>query len=271
MCDAYTSFAEVYDLFMDNVPYDDWSRRIDLLLKEYLPRRSDQAPMVLDLGCGTGQITRRLRDMGYDMTGVDGSDEMLYIARSKENDDSILYICQDMRQLDLFGTYNAVVSVCDCMNYITDIDDLTEVFFRVNNFLDPGGLFIFDINTIYKYENELSDNTFAENREEGSFIWENSYDRAERMNYYDLTLYIRKHKDSYSRFFEEHIQRAYSREEIVSALEKAGLMLIEVLDTDSGLAVRPDSEKITFVAREYMKDPLRPGFYKDGTRQKGLL
>ncbi|MGN0242311.1 MAG: class I SAM-dependent DNA methyltransferase [Candidatus Weimeria sp.] len=303
MCDSYTSFAEVYDLFMDNVPYDRWAKEIDTLLKKYLPPAAEKTeasdsgksavnaqdkPMVLDLGCGTGQITRRLRDMGYDMTGVDSSDEMLEIARAHEiertdalpqenesvdasviqlYDDSILYICQDMRELDLFGTYQGVVSVCDCMNYITDKDDFLKVLRRVNNFLHPGGVFIFDINTEYKYEKVLADNTFAENRDEGSFIWENEYDCDKKLNIYDLTLYIRGQDGRFDRFFEQHLQRSYRKSEIVEMIEAAGLEPVEILDTDTFEEPSPTSEKITFVAREHLKDPDRPGFYKDGSRQ----
>lgn len=269
MCESYTSFAEVYDLFMDNVPYDSWAAGIDTLLKKYLPPAAEK-PMVLDLGCGTGQITRRLRDMGYDMTGVDSSDEMLEIARGHESDDSILYICQDMRELDLFGTYQGVVSVCDCMNYITDKDDFLAVLKRVNNFLHPGGVFIFDINTEYKYEKVLADNTFAENRDEGSFIWENEYDNDKKLNIYDLTLFIRGGEGRFDKFFEQHLQRCYQRVEIEDMIEAAGLELVEILDTDTFEEPSPTSEKITFVAREHLKDPDRPGFYKDGSRQAQL-
>ena len=123
--DEYTAFANVYDEFMDNVPYDDWTSYIASLLKEYDVKDKD---LVLDLGCGTGKITRCLRDYGYDMIGVDSSVEMLDIAIEKESnkqdeDGSILYLNQDMRELDLYGTVKAVVSICDCMNYITDFDD----------------------------------------------------------------------------------------------------------------------------------------------------
>lgn len=265
MCDSYTSFAEVYDLFMDNVPYDRWASGIDSLLQKYLP--SADKPMILDLGCGTGQITRRLRDKGYDMTGVDSSYEMLEIARAHENDNTILYLCQDMRDLDLFGTYQGVVSVCDCLNYITDQGDLLRVFERVNNFLHPGGVFIFDINTVYKYEKVLADNTFAENRDEGSFIWENEYDSSTGLNEYDLTLFIREDDGRFAKYFEEHLQKAYPKHLIEELLEEAGLELIEELDTDTFGETVPTSEKITFVAREHLKDPEHPGYYKDGSKQ----
>ena len=172
---AYTGFAQVYDIFMDNVPYDNWTEYLTGLLQEYGVKDG----LVLELGCGTGKVTRRLALKGYDMIGIDLSDEMLEIAREKEySDDSwteaakpegdlngrnpILYLQQDMREFELFGTVSAVVSICDSMNYITSEEDLIKVFQLVNNYLDPGGLFIFDMNTEYKYKNLLGDATIAE-------------------------------------------------------------------------------------------------------------
>ncbi|MDD6182443.1 MAG: class I SAM-dependent methyltransferase, partial [Lachnospiraceae bacterium] len=185
--DAYTSFAEVYDMFMDNVPYEEWSRYLTELLKEY---RIEEG-VVCELGCGTGKMTRLLADAGYDMIGVDMSEDMLAIA-SMENPQQILYLCQDMRELELYGTVAAVVSVCDSMNYLLEEDDLLEVFQRVNEYLEPGGVFLFDLNTIYKYETLLGETTICENRPEGSFIWENYYDAEEQINEYDLTLFIQE-------------------------------------------------------------------------------
>lgn len=271
MCESYTTFAEVYDLFMDNVPYDRWAAGIDSLLKKYLPKTAEAAkPMVLDLGCGTGQITRRLKNLGYDMTGVDSSCDMLDVAREAESDDSILYICQDMRELDLFGTYQAAVSVCDCMNYLTDEKDFLRTLKKVNNFLHPGGVFIFDINTPYKYEKVLSDNTFAENRDEGSFIWENEFDTRTGLNEYDLTLFIRADDGRYEKYFEQHLQRSYTRSQVEHMIAEAGLELVEVMDTDTFLPPLETSEKITFVTREHLKDPARPGFYRNGERAPEL-
>ena len=186
---AYTGFAQVYDIFMDNVPYDDWTNYLAGLLKEY----NVHSGLVLELGCGTGSITRRLAAKGYDMIGIDISEEMLEIARDREynqdyNDSenfietdkqskgsSILYLQQDMREFELFGTVTAVVSICDSMNYITSEEDLLKVLQLVNNYLDAGGILIFDMNTVHKYKDILADNTIAENREDCSFIWDNYY------------------------------------------------------------------------------------------------
>ena len=193
--EAYTSFAQVYDLFMDNVPYEAWSNYVE----EILAKEGIRDGILLDLGCGTGKMTRIMADKGFDMIGIDNSMEMLDMAREyeydREEDSGILYLLQDMREFELYGTVRAVYSACDCLNYIMEEDELLTVFRLVNNYLDPKGLFIFDMNTSYKYEHLLAENTIAENREEGSFIWENYYDKEEQVNEYDLTLFIKESED----------------------------------------------------------------------------
>lgn len=243
--DAYTSFAEVYDMFMDNVPYEEWSRYLTELLKEY---RIEEG-VVCELGCGTGKMTRLLADAGYDMIGVDMSEDMLAIA-SMENPQRILYLCQDMRELELYGTVAAVVSVCDSMNYLLEEDDLLEVFQRVNEYLEPGGVFLFDLNTIYKYETLLGETTICENRPEGSFIWENYYDAEEQINEYDLTLFIQEKENLYRKFEETHYQRGYSMEKIRTLLEEAGMEFVTAYDACTKNPPREDSERIYIVARE---------------------
>lgn len=243
--DAYTSFAEVYDMFMDNVPYEEWSRYLMELLKEY----HIEEGVVCELGCGTGKMTRLLADAGYDMIGVDMSEDMLAIA-SMENPQQILYLCQDMRELELYGTVAAVVSVCDSMNYLLEEEDLLEVFQRVNEYLEPGGVFLFDLNTIYKYETLLGETTICENRPEGSFIWENYYDAEEQINEYDLTLFIQEKENLYRKFEETHYQRGYSLEKIRTLLEEAGMEFVTAYDACTKNPPREDSERIYIVARE---------------------
>ena len=243
--DAYTSFAEVYDMFRDNVPYEEWSRYLTELLKEY---RIEEG-VVCELGCGTGKMTRLLADAGYDMIGVDMSEDMLAIA-SMENPQQILYLCQDMRELELYGTVAAVVSVCDSMNYLLEEDDLLEVFQRVNEYLEPGGVFLFDLNTIYKYETLLGETTICENRPEGSFIWENYYDAEEQINEYDLTLFIQEKENLYRKFEETHYQRGYSMEKIRTLLEEAGMEFVTAYDACTKNPPRENSERIYIVARE---------------------
>ena len=172
--EAYGKFAQVYDLFMDNVDYEGWADCLEKHLKE----EGIEDGLVLELGCGTGTMTGLLARRGYDMIGVDNSEEMLAEAMEKKVEDGldILYLLQDMQEFELYGTVRAAVSVCDSLNYITEKEELLQVFRLVNNYLDPGGIFLFDMNTVHKYRDILGDDTIAENRDEGSFIWENSYD-----------------------------------------------------------------------------------------------
>lgn len=249
--EAYTSFAEVYDAFMDNIPYEDWARYVGGLLREYGIRDG----LVLELGCGTGSMTELLAGAGYDMIGVDNSLEMLQIAIEKreESGHEILYLCQDMREFELYGTVRAVVSVCDSMNYITQYQDLIQVFGLVNNYLDPGGIFIFDLNTEYKYREILGDSTVAESREDSAFIWENAFDEESGINQYDLTLFVREEGELYCRYEETHFQRAYRVQEIMDALKEAGLEPVAVYDAFTKKPVRKDSQRIYVIAREQRK------------------
>ena len=243
--DAYSSFAQVYDLFMDNVPYEEWSQRITDLLKEY----GIEDGLLLDLGCGTGKLTRIMEEKGFDMIGVDNSFEMLDIARETSKE-SILYLLQDMREFELYGTVRAVYSACDSVNYILEEEDLRSVFSLVNNYLDPKGIFIFDINTKYKYEELLAENTIAETREEGSFIWDNFYDTEDEINEYDLTLYIKDEDARFVRFQETHYQRCYTVDTIQRLLKEAGMEFVAAFDEYSNNPVHSESERILIVARE---------------------
>lgn len=161
----------------------------------------------------------------------------------------ILYLLEDMRELELYGSVRAVVSVCDSMNYILEEADLREVFSRVHEYLEEDGVFIFDLNTVYKYRDLLGETTIAENREEGSFIWENYFDEESAVNEYDLTLYIREDGESYRRFEEVHYQRAYDLKTIDRLLADAGMELTAAYDAFTKEPVRDDSERIYVVAR----------------------
>lgn len=250
--DSYTSFAKVYDTFMDNVPYEEWSDYVHQLLREY----GVESGIILDLGCGTGSITERLAGKGYDMIGIDYSEEMLNIAMEKpsQSEYDILYLLQDMREFELYGTVNGVVSICDSMNYIVDEEDLLEVFRLVNNYLDPGGIFIFDLNTIYKYKELLGEQTIAENRDECSFIWENYYDEEEFINEYELTLFMRdKDSELYEKFQEVHYQRAYELESVIGLLEQAGLEFLTIYEAMSKEAPTDECERVYVIARECTK------------------
>ena len=246
--DAYTGFAAVYDLFMEDVPYVEWSRWILEVLKKY----GIKDGLVLDLGCGTGRMTELLAQAGYDMIGIDQSEEMLEIAMEKKerSGHDILYLCQDMRAYELYGTVRAVVSVCDSMNYVLEEEESLHILSAAaRNYLDYGGLFVFDLNTVYKYRELLGEQTIAENRDEGSFIWENVYDEEERINEYDLTLFIREDSGYYRKYEESHYQRAYPMDTVRVLVEQSGLELLELLDAYTQEPARADSERVCVVCR----------------------
>ena len=247
--EAYTSFAAVYDTFMDNIPYEEWEKYLKSLLYEYGVREG----LVLELGCGTGNMTEILAQSGYDMIGVDNAEEMLEIAIEKRMKSGldILYLQQDMREFELYGTVKAIVSVCDSVNYILEEEELEEVFRLVNNYLDPGGVFIFDFNTVYKYREILGDQTIAENREECSFIWDNYYSEEERINEYELSLFIREgDSELYRKYQETHFQKAYDLETMKRLITQSGLEYITAYDAFTKEAPTRVSERIYVIARE---------------------
>lgn len=257
--EAYTGFAAVYDTFMDNIPYEEWAAYIRKRLVQYDIRDG----LLLDLGCGTGTLTEIMAQNGYDMIGVDVSEEMLEIAMDKRiaSGHDILYLLQDMREFELYGTVRAVYSICDSLNYITDPEELVQVFRWVNNYLDPGGMFIFDFNTEYKYREVLGDQTIAEAREDCSFIWDNYYYEEEKINEYELNLFLKEEGDDsgegelYRRFRETHFQRAYTLEEIRQIVEASGLEFVTAYEAFTKDDPSCESERIYVIAREQGKVP----------------
>lgn len=288
MRESYGSFARVYDELMDNVPYEEWAEFLINTLKEYGvgqagevnksgktcgDKKQDETEKnlaaerntVLDLGCGTGTLTGMLWKAGFDMIGIDNSEEMLEVAMEKQagNGGEILYLLQDMREFELYGTVGAVYSVCDSLNYILKDEDMVQVFSLVHNYLYPGGVFVFDFNTVYKYEKVIGDAVIAENREDCSFIWENWYHDKEQINEYDLTIFMRETEDTgggfegqgvpYRAFRETHYQRGYTLSRMKDFLAEAGLLFIRALDADTRGEVREESERIYVIAKENRK------------------
>lgn len=282
--DAYTDFADVYDELMDDTPYREWCDFIVEILGKYGAGTEpaddnlrQERNTILDLGCGTGTLTELLARKGYDMIGVDNAQEMLQIAMEKREKSGldILYLLQDMRELELYGTVGAVVSICDSLNYLLAEEDIVQTFERVNNYLYPQGLFIFDFNTVYKYAVVIGDATIAENREDCSFIWENYYHEDEEINEYDLTVFVAEERNErredglaadvaertmygqtaqrFRRFQEVHYQRGYRLEQMKALLLQAGLDFVEALDADTHETVTEESERIYVVARKGAK------------------
>ncbi len=232
---------------MKDVDYGEWTDYIEELFKA-----NDVKPsMVLDLGCGTGSFCIEMAQRGYEMIGVDLSPDMLSCAKAKSlgKNLDILYLNQDITGFELYGTVDAVVSLMDSMNYVTYKKDIKQVFKLVKNYLNPGGLFIFDLNSSYKLKKILGDNVFYSVDDDISYIWQNSFDNAKKISRFDLTFFARA-GEKYDRFDETHYERAYEVHEMKKMLEDAGLMLCAVY---RGFEQKPplrSSERIFFVCRK---------------------
>jgi len=281
--EAYTGFAEVYDIFMDNIPYEQWAKYVIKLLGNNGVNAQIENPSIVDLGCGTGTFTKILSDAGFQMIGIDNSQEMLMIASSKkeeieeieeieeseeseeceeieeyeesevsqgyQNSDSIVYTLQDMRDFAVPYPVAAIVSVCDSMNYIIEEEELSEVFKCVKEALDENGVFIFDMKTQHFYRDILGESTIAENRENAAFIWENYYYEEESINEYEMTIFIEEEKGLFRKYEETHIQRGYTIEEVKVSLAVSGLEIVNIYDAFTQNPPTKNSERIYFVVK----------------------
>ncbi|NMA83504.1 MAG: class I SAM-dependent methyltransferase [Epulopiscium sp.] len=249
---TYGHFARVYDRFMEEVPYEEWGNYIErLFLQNQL-----QPKIIAELGCGTGNMTEIMSQKGYEMIGIDLSEDMLMIAKEKalQKKMDILYLAQDIRDFELYGTVDCFISICDTMNYLLEEEELKQVFQLVNTYLNPGGFFIFDMNTEYKYHQTLASNTFTDVQEQTAYIWENNYDLESQINEYIVNFFVQDEEGtSYTRFEEVHYQRAYQIETITKLLSDAGLEVVEVYDAFTFQPPAIDSERIYFIAKETRK------------------
>jgi SAM-dependent methyltransferase len=248
--EAYTSFARVYDELMDNIPYDEWAAYILELLKEYNITNG----LVAELGCGTGNITERLASAGYDMIGIDISSDMLEIANEKKTQnglEDILYLQQDMREFELYGTVAAIVCVCDSLNYVLDTEEITDIFRLANNYLEADGLFICDFNTRHYYRDIVADSTIAEDRDDVSFIWDNYYDEEADINELSLSLFIREGEENlYRKYQETHYQAGLTIDEVKACVEDSGMELVAMYDAFTHNPADDNSERVYVIARE---------------------
>ena len=257
----YAGFAEIYDALMFDAPYDEWAKWIDKCISTKLQpsEQSDEsdaqnctasARVIVDLGCGTGSISVRLAKLGYSVIGVDSSADMLAIAYEKTADigENILYINQDIKQLDLYGTAHGFVSVCDVMNYILDEESLQKVFERVFLFLEPGGVFIFDMNTLHKYRDKMGSQIFAGSGLSGeSYVWKNKFCDKSMINEYNVTFHAGA---SNAVFTERHLQRAYESSVVENLLKLAGFHSIEVKCGYSDKPLSEESIRAVYIARK---------------------
>lgn len=237
---SYENFSAWYDPLTDNVDYDVCAGRINALLQKHKPG----CKLIVDLACGTGSLSVRLSKLGYDVIGVDRSAEMLSVAMSK-GDPSILWLCQSMQQLDLYGTIDAVVCTLDSVNHITDEKELEKAFSRISLFLEPDGVFIFDANTLYKHHEVLASNVFVFDTDDVYCVWQNET----QGDITHITLDFFEQEDGvYYRTGESFCERAYSDIQLERMLERCGMKIIEKYDGYSENAPKPNTERTVFVA-----------------------
>ena len=250
---AYHAFALVYDRMMEEIPYEEWCNFVTDQLKKF----GIEDGLMLELGCGTGTLTEMFDAKGFGMIGVDNSEEMLAeaVEKREQSGRSILYLNQDMREFELYGTVRAVISLCDTMNYLTEYDDLVNVCRLVNNYLDPNGIFLFDLKTDH-YFKSIGCQSFCDADEEVSFIWDNDYDEEKRINSYALTLFVQEEDNRYERFDEYHEQRAFSIDEVRRAIEESGMIFLDAIDKNGAPATK-DTDRVYIIAREKGKTPLQ--------------
>jgi SAM-dependent methyltransferase len=209
----YKNLATLYDEFI-NVPYETWAYLINGTLKK------QNAKLVLDLACGTGTLTGLLSQYGYDMIAIDNSEEMLMIAKDKLMESSILFLKQDMRSFELYGTVDAIICTCDSLNYILKEDELKQVFSLVKNYLNPNGIFIFDVKTEDFFKNLEPKTTFESDK--GVIFWETNYDEKTKINEYFLNIFVKTPNGLYERSEEHHLQKVHPKMELflrISGLE----------------------------------------------------
>lgn len=240
---GYEAFAGYYDFLTRNIDYNELAVYYDRLNVKFGGERG----IMLDLACGTGSLSVVLRDMGYDVIGTDISSEMLNIAVSKPHE-GIEYLCQDMTELDLFGTIDGTICSLDSINHLEDITAVSEAFKRVSLFSNKGALFMFDVNTLYKHEQVLGDNTFVYDTDEVYCVWQNEY-QGDGVT--DIYLdFFEERNGVYHRYSDEFSETAFSRESIETMLVEAGFEVVACYEYLTENEPTEESEKLTFVARK---------------------
>lgn len=254
-CEGYRALAHVYDLLNKEIDYPAWADFVERCFAKWLPKKPN---LVLDLACGTGLMTNELARRGYDMIGVDGSAEMLSCAyAAMPQGRHVLLLEQDIRSFELYGTVEAVVCCLDSLNYLLENEDLLACFRTVHNYLDPNGLFLFDMNTPYKFQTVYGDNAYVLEDERDTpsgptdvfCAWQNHFCSDTRICDFDLSIFEEQTDGSYLREDEHQQERCYSMEEITAALHKAGFESLGVYADWNDSAPTPTCERWYFAAR----------------------
>ena len=245
-CSGYDALARVYEILNNDIDYSAWADFFEKCFEKYLPEKPS---LMLDLACGTGTMTRELAKRGYDMIGIDGSPEMLSEAFSKnDGEHSILYLNQDMREFELYGTVGAVSCCLDSINYLLSESDVKKTFSLVHNYLDPDGLFMFDVNTPYKFEKIYGDNAYIL-EDDGVYCgWQNFYDAQSGICDFYLSIF-EEEDGQYFRCDEHQQEKCYSLDTLKKLLLECGFEFLEVVSDFDFSTPTETTERYYIVAR----------------------
>lgn len=251
----YNEFAYYYDQLMTDVEYDKIGKFIEGVFEKsvkdgFQPEGSD-SKLLVDLGCGTGSLMVHLIDEGYDVIGIDSSEEMLDCAREKffENEQMPLLLCQSATDFELYGTVAGIISSMDCLNHITDENEFIKVFDLVANYLDDNGLFIFDVLTAKHFCKIVEKGTFHDISDEVVCLWQCEKTEEENTYSYDMNFFVEKKSGLYERFDESFCERAYDRAFIEECISESGMELLGVYDNYSEQDADDDAKRLVFVCR----------------------
>lgn len=244
--DSYGIFADFYDALTLNV---DYKARAQFILNTFKALGREMG-LTLDLACGTGKLTVELKKSGVDVYGADASPDMLSFARENaaaENLD-ILFLCQKMQELDLYGTVDTCICTLDSINHLTNSDDVKKAFERVSLFMNKGGYFLFDVNTVYKHREILGNNTFVYDLDEVYCVWENSLKENNVVDI-DINFFVPE-GNLYERFEESFSERAYTDSEITTMLENSGFKVVKRLGDMSAAAPKENEQRVIYIAEK---------------------
>lgn len=245
---GYGCFAHYYDKLTGNISYKSRAEYFDRLIGMYGGKKG----LLLDLACGTGSLSEEMARLGYDVIAVDGSEEMLNEAIEKKMASglNIQYLCQNMTELDMFGTIDVTICALDSLNHLTDLASLEKTVRRVSLFCEPQGLFVFDVNTPYKHKNILGNNTFVYDTEDVYCVWQNSYTEKDCRVEIWLDFFEKLSDGRYERSDESFSEIAFERGTIEALLEKYGFEVAARYDYDTLKPDRENSEKLVYVAKK---------------------
>lgn len=249
---SYNKMAAVYDVFMDQAPYDDWYAFTLAMIKMYRPNRTER---IVDLGCGTGQITCQLAQANFQMTGVDLATDMLSEAavRANQANLSIQWLHQDLRELTGLSAYDVAISYCDVLNYLTNETDIGKAFLNTHQLLADDGLFIFDVHSLNHVEKNLKGQVFSEVYDDLAYIWFCEAGDNQGEVHHDLTFFV-EDDQKYDRFDEQHHQRTFSIDVYQEMLQSAGFSvrgLYADFSTEPITAKQADqAERLFFVCQK---------------------